>query len=256
MQQSVANFTTNNTTLSTDPNSVNGLGTYFNGLGWDQFYLPPVTNTTVGGPINIQLIHNNLDGNKQPTVPVTIITVPGGTAGLANGMAVTISGVTGGQNINGTYVINNVFQPGNSFALSILGNGSNDWSGGTVQPVQTTGIDVQKLAAGSEGGQFWGGRLPTSLDSMSPKNPGLLAIAEVPVVAPIKAHSIIPISKGDPQHGGRDGVVAYSSAHVDYVESEFIVANSHTCLDNPAAIEEVRRILHEHLDNLKQTAQR
>ena len=53
MQQSVANFTTNNTTVSTDPNSVNGLGTYFNGLGWDQFYLPPVTNTTVGGPINI-----------------------------------------------------------------------------------------------------------------------------------------------------------------------------------------------------------
>ena len=102
MQQSVANFTTNNTTVSTDPNSVNGLGTYFNGLGWDQFYLPPVNNTTVGGPINIQLIHNNLDGNNQPTVPVTIITVPGGTAGLANGMAVTISGVTGGQNINGT----------------------------------------------------------------------------------------------------------------------------------------------------------
>ena len=150
MQQSVANFTTNNTTVSTDPNSVNGLGTYFNGLGWDQFYLPPVTNTTVGGPINIHLIHNSLDGNNQPTVPVTIITVPGGTAGLANGMAVTISGVTGGQNINGTYVINNVFQDGNSFALSILGNGSNDLSGGTVQPFQTTGIDVQKLAAGSD----------------------------------------------------------------------------------------------------------
>ena len=34
--------------------------------------------------------------------------------------------------------------------MSILGNGSNDLSGGTVQPVQTTGIDVQKLAAGSD----------------------------------------------------------------------------------------------------------
>ena len=46
MQQSVANFTTNNTSVSTDPNGVNGLGTYFGGLGWDQFYLPPDNNTT------------------------------------------------------------------------------------------------------------------------------------------------------------------------------------------------------------------
>ncbi len=46
MQQSVANFTTNNTSVNTDPNGVNGLGTYFNGLGWDQFYLPPDNNMT------------------------------------------------------------------------------------------------------------------------------------------------------------------------------------------------------------------
>ena len=77
MQQSVANFTTNNTTVSTDPNSVNGLGTYFNGLGWDQFYLPPDNNTTVGGAI--QQINTPLG------VPVTIITAPGGTAGLVDG---------------------------------------------------------------------------------------------------------------------------------------------------------------------------
>ena len=51
MQQSVANFTTNNTSVSTDPNGVNGLGTYFSGLGWDQFYLPPDNNTTAGGTI-------------------------------------------------------------------------------------------------------------------------------------------------------------------------------------------------------------
>jgi hypothetical protein len=49
-------------------------------------------------------------------------------------------------------------------------------------------------------------------------------------------------------HKGRDGVVAYQSAHVDYVESEFIVRSYHTCLNQPATIEEVRRILHEHLD--------
>jgi hypothetical protein len=41
--------------------------------------------------------------------------------------------------------------------------------------------------------------------------------------------------------------VAYKSAHVDYTESELVVRSGHSCQDNPAAIEEVRRILLEHL---------
>ncbi len=49
---------------------------------------------------------------------------------------------------------------------------------------------------------------------------------------------------------GGDGVVKYSSAHVEYVESEFM-RSFHTCLEKPAAIEEVRRILYEHLEQLK-----
>ena len=47
------------------------------------------------------------------------------------------------------------------------------------------------------------------------------------------------------------GWSAYQSAHVDYVESEFIVRSKHSCLNQPATIQEVRRILHEHLQNLK-----
>jgi hypothetical protein len=87
---------------------------------------------------------------------------------------------------------------------------------------------------------------------MSPKNPGLLALADIPVAPEIKAHSIIPVlGAGDPHDGGKDGVVTYASAHVDYVASEFIVRSGHSCLNHPAAIEEVRRILYEHLDQLK-----
>lgn len=114
------------------------------------------------------------------------------------------------------------------------------------------GQDLIKLTRGSEMGDFLDGELSTSLDGMSPKNPGLLAIAEIPVVPGIKAHSIIPVlGNGDPKDGGRDGVVAYSSAHVDYVESEFIVRSGHSCLNHPATIEEVRRILHEHLEDMR-----
>jgi len=49
-------------------------------------------------------------------------------------------------------------------------------------------------------------------------------------------------------HKGRDGLVSYASAHQDYTKSEFIVRSFHTCLNCPATIHEVRRILHEHLE--------
>jgi pimeloyl-ACP methyl ester carboxylesterase len=119
------------------------------------------------------------------------------------------------------------------------------------QNLVTRGQDIFKLAAGSDAEKFLHGRMPTSLDGMSPKNPGLLAMAEIPVTPQVKAHSIIAVEGDGDYHEGKDGVVAYQSAHVDYVQSEFIVRNYHTCLDNPATIEEVRRILRLHLAELK-----
>lgn len=118
--------------------------------------------------------------------------------------------------------------------------------------VVARGSEFLRLTEGTEVGKFFENRIPTSLDSMSPKNPSLLAMAEIPVTPEIKSHSIVPVlGDGDPRDGGKDGVVAYKSAHVDYVESEFIVRSGHSCLNHPAAIEEVRRILYEHLDQLK-----
>jgi pimeloyl-ACP methyl ester carboxylesterase len=112
------------------------------------------------------------------------------------------------------------------------------------------GQDLVRLTAGSDAATFMRGKMPTSLDGMSPKNPGLLAMAEIPVVPSVKAHSIVAIDGGDQPLKGGDGVVKYVSAHVDYVKSEFIVRSFHSCLDQPATIEEVRRILHEHLKEL------
>jgi pimeloyl-ACP methyl ester carboxylesterase len=87
----------------------------------------------------------------------------------------------------------------------------------------------------------------TSLDSMSPRNPVLLALAEIPLAPGITGHSIISVKGNGDFHEGKDGLVSYQSAHVDYVESEFIVRSFHSCQQKPATIEEVRRILHEHL---------
>ena len=91
----------------------------------------------------------------------------------------------------------------------------------------------------------------TSIDSMSPKNPSLLALAEIPLAPGIKGHSIIAVQgEGDPTHLN-DGVVEYKSAHVDYVDSEFIVQSGHSSQGHPLTIEEVRRIMLLHLSTEK-----
>ncbi|MBI5896202.1 MAG: hypothetical protein HZB24_09445, partial [Desulfobacterales bacterium] len=89
----------------------------------------------------------------------------------------------------------------------------------------------------------------TSLDSMSPKNTGLLTLAAIPLAPGIKGHSIIAIDGDETPPDGADGVVEYRSAHVDYVESEFIVRSGHSCQAHPLVIEEVRRILLTHLES-------
>jgi pimeloyl-ACP methyl ester carboxylesterase len=93
----------------------------------------------------------------------------------------------------------------------------------------------------------------TSVDSMSPENPGLLAIAEMPFPDHVKAHSIIAIDGDEQPPDGDDGVVAYSSAHLKGVESELVVPYGHSCHVEPLVIEEVRRILVEHLKETNTT---
>ncbi len=91
------------------------------------------------------------------------------------------------------------------------------------------------------------GRLPTSLDAMSPNNQALLVLADIPIEPGVTSHSIVAVKgDGDPLEGD-DGVVEYKSAHLDEVASEFIVRSEHSCQEHPFTIEEVRRILLEHL---------
>jgi pimeloyl-ACP methyl ester carboxylesterase len=93
--------------------------------------------------------------------------------------------------------------------------------------------------------------VPSSLAGMSTDNPFMLTLADIPVAPGIKANSIIAIQGDDQPPDGADGVVKYTSAHVDYAESEFIVRSGHSCQGNPLTIEEVRRILLENLGSSK-----
>jgi len=85
--------------------------------------------------------------------------------------------------------------------------------------------------------------VPTAVDNMSPKHPFIQGLQKIPVASPIKAHSIIAVEGDGPIEEGDDGVVKYSSAHIDGVESELVVRSSHSTQGKPETIEEVRRIL-------------
>ena len=112
-------------------------------------------------------------------------------------------------------------------------------------------VILGKAMAAAKIPEEWRSGERTSIDSMSPKNPALLALADIPLAPGIKGHSIISVQgEGDPTEGD-DGVVEYKSAHVDYVDSEFIVKSGHSCQGHPLTIEEVRRILLLHLDSKK-----
>jgi hypothetical protein len=93
-------------------------------------------------------------------------------------------------------------------------------------------------------------RIPSSLDGMSTDNPVLQTLAALPLASGVTGHSIIAIKPGMEVKTGNDGVVEYSSAHLDGMESEYLVRSGHSCQDHPFTIEEVRRILLRHLDEL------
>jgi len=89
--------------------------------------------------------------------------------------------------------------------------------------------------------------VPSAVDNMSPQHHFIRALQEIPVAPSITAHSIIAVEGDGPVEQGDDGVVAYSSAHIDGVESELVVRSSHSTQGRPETIEEVRRILREHV---------
>lgn len=92
------------------------------------------------------------------------------------------------------------------------------------------------------------GNVPRSTDNMNPAHPFIQIFSSIPLAPRIAAHSIIAVDNPeDPQEEWSDGVVKYSSAHVEGVASEHIVHSGHSAQENPQAIEEVRRILRENL---------
>jgi hypothetical protein len=85
---------------------------------------------------------------------------------------------------------------------------------------------------------------PTSLVSITP-NPLLDALAELPIKVPF--HSIIGHIGPIAGPGSTDGLVWYSSSHLEGAESEKSVPSGHYLMDHPQTVAEIKRILDENI---------
>jgi pimeloyl-ACP methyl ester carboxylesterase len=89
-------------------------------------------------------------------------------------------------------------------------------------------------------GQY-GGRLPTSIQGLSPDSRFLRALDDTKPVVP--THTVL----GDRGRGelwtSSDGVVPYTSAHLPIAESELVVPAGHGGFGHPQAVAELKRIL-------------
>jgi pimeloyl-ACP methyl ester carboxylesterase len=89
--------------------------------------------------------------------------------------------------------------------------------------------------------------VPSSIDELELDNPYLVTLKRLPVAQWVTAHSVIGKIGYGPLETSSDGVVPYSSSHIDWSASEQIIPESHFCQDSSDAITELRRILKLHL---------
>ena len=87
----------------------------------------------------------------------------------------------------------------------------------------------------------------SSLDSLSPRDPLVAAVNDLPMRPGVRVHSILgDRGRGGPPERSSDGVVSYASSHLPQAESERLVPAGHVgTLKRPETAEEVLRILHQ-----------
>lgn len=143
---------------------------------------------------------------------------------------------------------------GSSFA-----NQTTQWLANRLISLPTMLVQGRQQVVRENPGVFRDSRMleiQTSIDSLSPASPVfpvMLAAYRAPWV---KYHNIVGRLPEGGLTGwfaaGGDGVVAYESAHMEDVESELVVPADHSTVHaHPLAVLEVKRILLEHLAELR-----
>ncbi len=97
-------------------------------------------------------------------------------------------------------------------------------------------------------------RLPSSIETLETNSPILMAIEAMKPGEGVAMHSIIGSLRPGPRDQTTDGVVPYRSARLNGVLSEKMVRSDHGVQKDGEAIQEVRRILREHIGQSIETA--
>jgi hypothetical protein len=98
----------------------------------------------------------------------------------------------------------------------------------------------------------WGFFAFLSIGTLSNKHPFYQGLNDVPI--PVPYHSIIGQIGHKPLQDSSDGAVPYWSAHLEGAKSEKIVPCWHGCVERPEVVQEVVRVLREHLQESGRTA--
>jgi pimeloyl-ACP methyl ester carboxylesterase len=89
--------------------------------------------------------------------------------------------------------------------------------------------------------------LPNSIDNLSDTDPFIKASSTLPISPNVHYHTIVGVYKAKgPLSDSDDGVVPYTSSHLDGADSELAVPSWHDVQETPQAIIELRRILRLH----------
>ena len=93
-------------------------------------------------------------------------------------------------------------------------------------------------------------RTGTGIHNLRPDDVMLNFLNTLEISARVPCHSIIGNLKSQGTPGGSDGIVPYSSSHLDGAVSEVVVKSGHSVQRNVLAIQEVRRILLKHVEEM------
>ena len=91
----------------------------------------------------------------------------------------------------------------------------------------------------------------SAVHTLSPRDPGLHALVDLPIEVPF--HNIIGQNHGGAVETSSDGVVPYTSSHLDGASSELVVRSGHSVCENHDAQREVIRILRVELQREKRS---
>lgn len=93
------------------------------------------------------------------------------------------------------------------------------------------------------------GERATSGAELAPNHPLLMKLGDLGIDRSVRSHSVISDLRDPPKPDGTDGIVPFSSSHLDGVASELLVNGAHMCLSHQSVIQEIGRVLLEHLEN-------